>query len=195
MDTCAVRLYFDKAASHWDENIRCRFDVVDTILDCAGICKGDSVLDVGCGTGFMFPFYAFREARHVTGIDLSPEMVRIAAAKNTDSRVSVICGDAISYSYDRTFDRIVIYNALPHFVDFTALFNHLSLFLKDGGSLTVAHSMSLEELDKRHAKVMDISRRLPDADVLAKLFPSCFDMRYVISDSEKYIVSGIKRSF
>ena len=52
----------------------------------------------------------------VTGSDISPEMAKIAAEKYAgESRVQVICGDVEEFAFDRKFDRIVVYNAFPHF--------------------------------------------------------------------------------
>ena len=44
------------------------------------LSPGDSVLDVACGTGLSFPLLvaAVGRAGHVTGVELSPEMVRRA---------------------------------------------------------------------------------------------------------------------
>lgn len=45
----------------------------------------DRVLDLGCGTGAMFP-HLFRRARSVVGVDLSASMLAVAAAKHVQWR-------------------------------------------------------------------------------------------------------------
>jgi len=47
---------------------------------------GDAVLDLGCGTG-EDALYLNRRGARVTGIDASPEMVRIARTKGVDAHV------------------------------------------------------------------------------------------------------------
>ena len=103
-------------APQWDADVIRHDDIIATILDNAGVKPGADVLDVACGTGVLFPDYLARDVAAVTGIDISPEMAKIAAGKyENDSRVQVICGDVESYAFGRKFDRIVVYNAFPHF--------------------------------------------------------------------------------
>lgn len=62
-----------------------------------------SVLDVACGTGRHLEHLATRF--ECAGLDLSPEMVAIAAARCPDGSVSV--GDMTSFDLGRTFDAVV----------------------------------------------------------------------------------------
>lgn len=60
------------------------------------------VLDVACGTGVLFPDNLKRCVESVTGIDISPEMARLAAEKFP--QVQVICGDVnVVISNDRMY--------------------------------------------------------------------------------------------
>lgn len=53
------------------------------------------------GTGVLFPDYIGRGVASMTGIDISPEMARIARCKFSD--VEVICGDATTAELSRQF--------------------------------------------------------------------------------------------
>ena len=164
--------FFDRCAPKWDAWQLRDQEKLDAILDAAGIAPGVSVLDVGCGTGFLFPDYLARNAA-VTGVDLSPEMARRAEARGR-GRVPVLCGDAASLDYGRTFQRIVVFNALPHFEDPAALAAHLARFLAPEGRLTIAHDMGREALNAHHAGTADsVSRPLPPAGELAALLAAC----------------------
>ncbi len=59
---------------------------------------GDTVLDVGCGTGLSFPLLAqaVGPTGHVIGIDVSPQMLAVAQrrTKRLASRVTLLCTDA-----------------------------------------------------------------------------------------------------
>jgi len=50
------------------------------------ITKGDTVLDIGCGTG-MFSFRAVLKGGIVTGIDINPEMLEIAGRRINELEV------------------------------------------------------------------------------------------------------------
>ena len=73
--------FFDRAASGWDAAMIKNDVIVEKILDNAEIEAGQDILDVACGTGVLFPYYLQRGAASVTGIDISPEMAKIADSK------------------------------------------------------------------------------------------------------------------
>lgn len=91
-------------------------------LDLAGILPGESVLDVGCGTGDLL---LAAQARHgsavaLHGIDAAPEMIAVAQRKAAragaavDFRVSVI--EALPYA-DSSFDVVLSSLMMHHLPD------------------------------------------------------------------------------
>jgi demethylmenaquinone methyltransferase/2-methoxy-6-polyprenyl-1,4-benzoquinol methylase len=157
--------------------------------------EGMTVLDVACGTGVMFDYYLDRGVSSVVGIDISPEMAKIAAAKYAgDPRIRVVCGDVEETVFEGLFDRIVVYNAFPHFPKPKRLIKRLAGLLKEGGRLTIAHGASREAIDNHHnGPASKVSNGLMTADKLKKLFDPFFDVEIVISNSRMYQVSGVKR--
>ena len=186
--------FFDRCAPTWDAGMIKNDAIIGQILDNAEVGAGQDILDVACGTGVMFPYYLDRGADSVTGIDISPEMAKIAAAKFQDNQaVQVICGDVEETVFDRKFDRIVVYNAFPHFPDPKALIATLAGLLKEGGRLTIAHGMSREAIDGHHkGSASKVSNGLMAADRLMKLFAPHFEVEIMVSNSRMYQVSGVK---
>mgnify|MGYP003304165348 CR=1 FL=1 len=187
--------FFDRMAPQWDADMIRNDTVIGKILDNAEVEAGQDILDVACGTGVMFPYYLNRGAASVTGIDISPEMVKIAENKFAEEpRVQVICGDVEEVKLDRKFDRIVVYNAFPHFPKPKRLIKILAGLLKEGGRLTIAHGQSREAIDDHHqGSASKVSNGLMTADSLKKLFDPHFDVEIMISNSQMYQVSGVKR--
>ena len=187
--------FFDRCAPTWDADMIKNDGIIGKILDNGEVEAGQDVLDVACGTGVMFPYYLDRGVASVTGIDISPEMARIAEEKFANQpKVRVICGDVEEFSFDRQFDRIVVYNAFPHFPYPKRLLKVLAGLLKIGGRLTIAHGMSREAIDNHHnGPASKVSNGLMTADSLKKLFDAHFDVEVVISNSRMYQVSGVKR--
>ena len=187
--------FFDRVASNWDADMIKNDVIIEKILDNAEIEEGQDVLDVACGTGVMFPYYLQRGVASITGIDISPEMARIAEGKFSDeSRIQVICGDVEDVKFGRKFDRIVVYNAFPHFPKPKRLIKILAGLLKDNGRLTIAHGMSREAIDGHHkGAACKVSNGLMSADNLKKLFDPYFTVEIVVSNSKMYQVSGVKR--
>ena len=187
--------FFDRCAPTWDAEM-IKSDVkIEKILDNAEVGAGMDVLDVACGTGVMFDYYLQRDVASVTGIDIAPEMAKIAAQKFADEpRVQVICGDVEEHTFEKKFDRIVVYNAFPHFPYPKRLIKTLAGLLKNNGRLTVAHGMSREAIDNHHSGAASkVSNGLMDADSLKRIFDAHFDVEVVISNRHMYQVSGVKR--
>ena len=195
MDKQSVIEFFDRCAPNWDAEMIKNDTVINRILDNAEVGEGMSVLDVACGTGVMFDYYLSRGVSQVVGIDISPEMAKIAAAKYAgDPRVQVICGDVEEYSFEHKFDRIVVYNAFPHFPHPKRLIKILSQLLNEDGRLTVAHGASREAIDGHHSgSASKVSNGLMEADSLKRIFDAHFQVEVVISNDHMYQVSGVKR--
>jgi len=193
MDKDTLISFFDQAAPEWDDRMVADDRKIEFILDRAGVCPELTVLDVACGTGILFPYYLRREVRRITGVDISPEMARIAAAKAADPRIEVICGDIESLPVTEPYDCCVIYNAFPHFPDPARLIERLSLWVKADGRITVAHGMSLEALHRHHAgRAEHVSRPMLSPQALADLLAPWFSVDTLLSDDEKYVVSGVR---
>ena len=195
MDKKDVIAFFDRCAPTWDADMIKSDAIIGKILDNAEIEAGQDILDVACGTGVMFDYYLDRKVASVTGIDISPEMARIATEKYAaQPQVQVICGDVEEYAFPRKFDRIVVYNAFPHFPHPKRLIKILAGLLKEDGRLTVAHGMSREAIDGHHSGAASkVSNGLMEADSLKRIFDAHFDVEVVISNRHMYQVSGVKR--
>ena len=88
----------------------------------------------------------------------------------------------------------MIYNAFPHFPEPAGLLAYLSKYIVPGGRLTVAHGMSRAKIDAHHHDSANkVSVGLMHEIELASLMRQWFTVDTVISDDEKYIVSGVVR--
>ena len=187
-----IAAFFDNCAPWWDSDMIRKEDIIKKILDNGGIREGIDVLDVACGTGVLFPDYLARKVNSVTAIDISPEMVKIAAAKFPE--VTVVCGDVEEANFDKQFDAIMVYNAFPHFPDPAKLVEVLAGLTKVGGRLSVAHGMSRAALSNHHAgRAANVSIDLLHEEDLKALFEPYFQVDVVVSDDEMYQVSGVRR--
>ena len=182
--------FFDRLAPQWDADMIRSDEIIGKILDGAEIAAGDHVLDVACGTGVLFPDYASRKVASVTGIDISPEMAKIASEKYPWA--TVICGD-VEEAPLGMFDRIMVYNAFPHFPDPNHLIEVLSAHLKPGGTLTVAHGMSRAAIDRHHeGAASNVSMGLMHEDDLENIFCKHLTVIVKISDAHMYQITAKK---
>ncbi len=191
-----VKQFFDDYAPLWDEELIKDDEIIGMILDNAHIQKDVQVLDVACGTGVLFPFYLERQLTSIVGIDISPEMVRIAREKFAQQpEIKMICGDVETTDFQTQFDAVVLYNAFPHFVDPEQLIRSLAALTKDGGIMTIAHGMSREQINAHHAgRAHAVSNGLMEVEDLAELFKPYFTIETMISNDRMYQVAGRKKT-
>jgi len=193
IDSKEVIAFFDRLAPDWDAEMIRSDEIIAAILDKAEVSAGKDVLDVATGTGVLIGDYLARGVASVTGIDISPNMARIAQEKYPQENVKILCGDVERTDFDRLFDCIVVYNAFPHFPDPVRLIAHLASLLKPGGTLTVAHGMSREKIDAHHLGAASrVSNGLMPAEELSAIFAGHLTVTAMISDDRMYQVVGKK---
>ena len=185
--------FFDRMAPQWDADLIRHDDVIAKILDGAGVKPGVKVLDVACGTGVLIPDYLERQVARVTGVDIAPEMIRIASGKFPQEHVRFLCGDVEEMALENLYDVIMVYNAFPHFPEPERLVRVLSGLLAPGGRLTIAHGMSRAAIDNHHkGSASKVSCGLISEHVLAAMMRKYLTLEVKISDDRMYQVTGRK---
>lgn len=133
-----VRKHFDQAAETYDAHAVVQREIADRLLDHLEGLKIDpgTVLDVGCGTGHCtriikrhFP------AASVTGIDLSPAMIRQANRRNPwfGRRPAYAVGDAQSLDAPDDSVDLLVSNLAIQWCDPDAVFREFNRVLRPGG--------------------------------------------------------------
>jgi ubiquinone/menaquinone biosynthesis C-methylase UbiE len=95
-----------RALDHWlRRDIYQRFDWV---MQEAGDVRGQRICDVGCGSGRFVAALAKRGAAHVTGIDIAPEMLKLARELTANAGVADSCSfintDVLNWTTSEQFD-------------------------------------------------------------------------------------------
>jgi SAM-dependent methyltransferase len=117
-----------KYDSVWSSSTR---QFIPTLLDAAEVAAKMSVLDVGCGPGYVAAVAAERGAIP-TGLDFSEEM--IAIAKRMFPKIQFRQGDAQNLPFaNASFDRVVANFALLHLANPERAFAEAARVLKPGG--------------------------------------------------------------
>jgi ubiquinone/menaquinone biosynthesis C-methylase UbiE len=106
-------------------------------VEFVSVRDGETVLDVGCGTGSLSATLArVTRASKIVGIDPSKSFIEYARTQLSDSRVSFESGDAQSIPYpDAYFDRcmaLLVVNFIP---DAPKAVNEMRRVTKSGGAV------------------------------------------------------------
>jgi len=103
--------------------------------------RGASVLDVGCGGGLLSESLAQCGA-HVTALDLSPDLVKIARLHGLESGVKVDYRlqsvESLAEEQPGSFDTITCMEMLEHVPDPAAILAACATLLKPGGRLFIS---------------------------------------------------------
>lgn len=119
VDRRDVTEHFDRLAEDydaWKEKASYYYGLLADIY--RGIIpEGSSVLEIGCGTGTLLA--KVRPALGV-GVDISPKMIAIAAARHPGLRFLV--ADAAALRLPETFDYVMIPDVIEHLADIPGTF-------------------------------------------------------------------------
>jgi ubiquinone/menaquinone biosynthesis C-methylase UbiE len=138
----------DKYDSVWSSSTR---QFIPPLLDPAKVSSGVSVLDVGCGPGYVSAAAAERGAKP-TGVDFSKEMVAIA--RKMFPQIEFCVGDAQNLPFaDASFDRVLANFALLHLADPERACIEAFRVLKPGGRFGFTVWASAAE--SPYAKIID----------------------------------------
>ncbi len=186
--------FFDGLAKGWDSCTHHDIQLIKTILTVSAASGADKVLDIACGTGVMFKPLADMGAKHITGIDISPEMIKKAREKFPEDAVKLYADDVLQFSGGSDYDLITVYSAYPHFADKEALAAKVSSLLAKGGRFTIAHSESREKINSRHQghEVSNVSVELLSAEEEAAKLSGYFNIDTLVDNRVMYIISGTK---
>lgn len=141
--------FFDKHAKNWDSYLKDRdYLAIEKIFERADFKSDDYILDVACGTGVLVKSLEKRSIKSMA-IDISEEMIKKYQEKYP--KREAVVGDYEKRIFEGdTFDKIIIFNAFPHFKNKDSVFENSYYYLKPGGRFIIAHSMNREELNEIH---------------------------------------------
>lgn len=146
--------FFNSIAEKWDSTTKVDEKKINKLLSQISISNGDSILDIGTGTGVLIPFYKeLNRDGEITGVDISEGMLNVAKRK---------FGQLINVKFEKVdvekdfieekYDKIVLYSMFPHLNNKTETIKKLvNNNLKEKGKLLIAHSDSREFLNNLHS--------------------------------------------
>jgi trans-aconitate methyltransferase len=117
-------------ANLYDDKHSYVFKYGEDLLNLLEPKRGQKILDLGCGTGYLTNKIAFNGA-NVIGIDSSAEMIE--KAKKSFPNIYFEVKDAKAFSFDEKFDSVFSNAVLHWIIDNEKVLNCVYNSLKDGG--------------------------------------------------------------
>ena len=137
---------WDSKAADWDKQVGEHGDMnrrlnSDPVLwELLGDVRQKSILDAGCGTGYLCR-QLMRKGARVTGIDISPEMIKIAAQKAAQHELGmalkVECASELTTQKDQYFDAVIANYVLMDLPDMQGAVKNFYRVLKSGGTAII----------------------------------------------------------
>jgi len=136
---------WDKLADKWDSGYTDHGDmnrkyVIDpAIFRLIGSVKGLSILDAGCGNGYLCRLLVKKDAKMVVGVDLSRRFIEIAKQKEKETPLGItyhkgtLCN--LAMFQDETFDIVISNLAIMDVNDLEKAVKELHRVLKKDGKL------------------------------------------------------------
>ncbi len=185
-----VKDFFESIADNWNNKSDDLNEIENNLFKEIEINKNELILDLGCGKGIITPLIYKYTERKVIGIDLSEKMIEGAKEKNNDiNKYEYHCGDYLDYKFNDKFDKIIIFNAYPHFLDKEALALKAYNDLNDDGYLIIMHNLGRDELNKYHHNHADkISNGLMVPKDEEKELKKYFKLEKYLDEFDRYLM-------
>ena len=132
-----VKTHFDHIASEYDEFKRKNQYYYDSIknlvLKISGRLNYSSVLDIGCGTGELLNHL---NPKTGMGVDISPEMIRLAKRKFHKYEFNASDFDKIDMK--KEFDLIIIIDVIEHLGNINKTFSKIRSISKENTKIIIS---------------------------------------------------------
>jgi len=182
--------YFDNAANTWDEKFHTPelSSFLEKLVPQFGLKAGQTVLDVGTGTGVLIPYLirAVGPAGSVTAVDYSEKMVQICKTKHSHLKnVRIKVGNIEEDAFPtETFDAVICFGIFPHLENKEKALRNINHTLKPSGKLVIAHALSSKELKAHHKKVSEhlAHAMLPEKSKIIQLLEQTGFTQIIIKD-------------
>jgi len=151
-----IREFYDLVSSHfhdlWGEHLhhgfwirgdeskeRAQIQLIEHLAKIANIRPGQTILDVGCGTGASSIYLAKQYKVEATGITISPVQVGLAkeAATEENVKATFLLMDAEAMKFKRLFDVVWSVESISHYQDIEKFFASTAKLLPPHGTVAV----------------------------------------------------------
>ncbi len=167
---------------------------LEKIVAHGNIAKGDTVLDVGTGTGILIPIIKKYKPGSIYACDLSRRMLE--QLKENYPYVKTIMADVRDLKLPKgSIDAAFLNACYPNIVDKAGAFTNISRMMKAEGRIMISHPLGKEFINSLKESApfpLDDFPKEPEAYALLK--PFGFILEKFVDETKLYILLATKRT-
>lgn len=191
-----TRAFFAARAATWDTNFGDDLPAYAAAIAAAGIPRGATAVDVGCGTGRALP--ALREAvgphGTVIAIDITPEMLREASCPGRAAGAALLVADARRLPLgDGSADAVFAAGLVSHLPDAEAGLRELARITRPGGLLMLFHPSGRAALAARHGRVLAPDEPLAAIPLQRSTLATGWDLTTYDDAADRFFALAVRR--
>lgn len=192
-----TRRYFNGVAEEWESKKIAEERQIENLLAKLDWNHCENVLDIGCGTGVLFPYLEKRMygKKKICALDFAECMISEAAQKNYPS-ISLLCGCARYLPLqDNSIDRIIAFHVFPHIKGKILTLKECWRVLQPNGELVILHIHSSEEINAIHSEIGGAvkNHKLEPANQMGQMLESVgFEIKQAVDRYGEYFLNGVK---
>ena len=167
---------------------------LEKIVEHGRINRGDTVLDVGSGTGILIPIIKKYEPQWIYACDLSAAMLEQLNSKKYPGVETILADVRDLTLFDSSIDVVFINACYGNIVDKPGAFNNLSRMMKPHGRMVISHPLGksfVRSMRERASFPMDPFPEKQEADNLFS--PFGFEIETFMDEPSLYILVATLR--
>jgi len=192
----AVREFFGARATRWERGFPDDRPAFEAAIGELGLRPGGRALDAGCGTGRAMPLLrdAVGAGGAVVGVDMTPEMLREAAALGRRAAGLLAEADCARLPLaDAVFDAVLACGLVNHLSDPVGGLRELARVTRPGGRLALFHPCGRAALAARHGRVPSPDDIRAEPQVGRALAVGGWELAQFDDGDERYLALAVRK--